>query len=174
MTADPDTDLSMVERRLGLLDDNPGAEVPGTRPDLEVQFRAEDELLGSIAALSPPVDPPAGLLARIERKIDALPRRWTSTLRAEEGKWVKRTSKIWQKYLHNDKATGRAIYLLRCAPGAMIPPHPHLRDEHIFVIEGSFIVGGIAVNAGDSQFSKAGTLHRTTRSPAGCLVVVHH
>lgn len=147
--------------------------LPGARPDLAEDFRGEAAALAALAALAPPADPPGDLLAKIEAGIDGLPGRDTTTQRADEGEWVKRADKVWRKFLNRDKATGRAIYLLRCEPGAVIPPHPHPREEHVFVLEGSFEIGGTQVRAGDYQYSKPGTLHDTIRSPAGCLVLIH-
>jgi anti-sigma factor ChrR (cupin superfamily) len=150
-----------------------GGELPGTRPEIAGEFRDEEVALAALAALTQPTDPPEGLLDKIEAKIDALPKRKITTLRSDEGEWVKRTNKIWQKILNKDKESRRAIYLLRCEPGAVIPPHPHLREEHIFVLEGSFTIGDTQVRAGDYHYSKAGTLHGTIRSKAGCLVLIH-
>ncbi|HSF96580.1 MAG TPA: cupin domain-containing protein [Thermohalobaculum sp.] len=156
---------------LGLGDED--GEVPGTRPDLADEFRDEEAALAALAALAPPADPPKGLLAKIEKKIDKAPKRKITTMRSDEGKWVKRKDKIWQKILRKDEETGRAIYLLRCEPGGVIPPHPHLREEHVFVIEGSFTIGDTLVRAGDYHYSKAGTLHGTIRTETGCLVLIH-
>jgi anti-sigma factor ChrR (cupin superfamily) len=153
--------------------DGSSDELPGTRPDLADTFREDEMALAALAALTPPADPPENLLAKIEKRIDKLPKRKITTLRADEGKWVKRKDKIWQKILNRDPKTRRAIYLLRCEPGASIPPHPHLREEHVFVIEGSFTIGDALLRAGDYHYSKARTLHGTIRSEAGCLVLIH-
>ena len=148
-------------------------ELPGTRPDLAEEFGSEQVVLAALGALVPPADPPAGLLGKIEKTIDAQSKSKFTTLRADEGKWVKRTSKVWQKILNKDPSTGRAIYLLRCEPGAVIPPHPHMREEHVLVLEGSYTIGKTLVRAGDYQHSRAGTLHGTIRSKSGCLVLIH-
>lgn len=148
-------------------------QLPGTRPDLADKFSGDEAALAALAALALPGDPPGDLLARIEKQIDRLPKVRKMTRRSDEGIWVKRKSKIWQKILNKDRKSGRAIYLLRCEPGATIPPHPHLREEHVFVIEGSFTIGDTLVRAGDYHYSKAGTLHGTLRSETGCLVLIH-
>lgn len=153
--------------------DATGGGLPGTRPDLADEFAGDEAALAALAALAPPADPPKDLLSKIEKQIDKLPKRKVTTTRSDEGEWIKRKDKIWQKVLNKDPKTGRAIYLLRCEPGAVIPPHPHLREEHVFVIEGSFTIGDVLVRAGDYQYSKAGTLHGTIRSETGCLVLIH-
>ncbi|MDH3667647.1 MAG: cupin domain-containing protein [Paracoccaceae bacterium] len=151
----------------------PGDELPGTRPDLAETFSDDQAALAALAALAPAAEPPKNLLSKIEKRIDKLPKRKITNLRSDEGEWVKRKDKIWQKILNKDPETGRAIYLLRCAPGAVIPPHPHPREEHVFVIEGSFTIGDTLIRAGDYHYSKANTLHGTIRSETGCLVLIH-
>jgi quercetin dioxygenase-like cupin family protein len=150
-----------------------GAALPGTRPDLAEAFRDEETLLATVAILAPPADPPDGLLNAIEAGIDALPSRQIATLRADEGTWMRWSDKIWKKTLMKDPATGRIIYLLRCGPGAVMPAHTHVHDEHVFVIEGEFLMGDILVRAGDSHYSRAGSHHAEIRSATGCLLLVH-
>ena len=54
----------------------------------------------------------------------------------------------------------------------MLPPHGHGRDEHVFVLEGAFLVDDVIVRAGDYQFAAADSDHAEHRSPEGCLVLV--
>lgn len=174
MSGDSHTDLSGIEDRLGALDPAARAEVPGTRPDRAGQVRAEDELLAGLAALAPPADPPEGLFAAIEAGIDASASAQIETLRADEGEWTQLSDKIWKKILFSDSRTGKSMYLLRCAAGAVIPKHKHDHDEQAFVIEGEFWVGGLLVKAGDFHMAQAGSIHPEIRSPTGCLVLLHH
>ena len=174
MTGDSHTDLTGIEDRLGALDPADRAEVPGTRPDRADQGRAEDELLAGLAMQAPPADPPEGLFAAIEAKIDASESIQIETLKADEGEWIKLSDKIWKKILFSDSRTGDSMYLLRCAAGAILPSHKHDHDEHAFVIEGEFWVGDLLVKAGDFHMARAGTTHAEHRSPTGCLVLMHH
>ena len=90
-------------------------------------------------------------------------------VRAGEGGWSLWLDRIWRK----DLSTGApSIYLLRCEPGAVLPPHGHERDEHVFVLEGAFVVDDVVVRAGDYQFAAAESDHAEHRSPDGCLVLV--
>jgi anti-sigma factor ChrR (cupin superfamily) len=183
MTGERNNDLSILLACLGMPDDSSAAEVPGTRPDLADRAQRGDETLGTLASLVPAVEPPEGLFEAIEAEIDALPSTPIETLRADEGEWVKWADqawkkmlfgdKIWKKILSADSATGKSVYLLRCEAGAIIPAHKHARDEHVFVIEGEFVVDGAVVKAGDSQISRAGSIHPEIRSATGCLVLVH-
>ena len=183
MTGKRQNDLSILESYLGVQDASSASEVPGTRPDLADRARSADELLGTLATLAPTVEPPEGLFEAIESEIDALPTESIETLRADEGEWVKWADKawkkmlfgdkIWKKVLSSDSATGKSVYLLRCEAGAVVPAHKHARDEHVFVIEGEYVVDGSVVKAGDSQFARAGSIHPEIRTATGCLVLVH-
>ena len=148
-------------------------EMAGSRPDIADELLMADELLANLAGLTQPVEPPERLFKAIEAEIDAGEPGKSRTLRADQGVWEKRISKIWQKILYEDPASGRRIYLLRCEPGAVIPPHRHKRDEHIIVLEGEFQIKKMTLKAGDSQFSPAGSMHAMIKSPTGCLVLVH-
>ena len=174
MTGDSHTDLPGIEDRLGALDPTARAEVPGTRPDRADQVRAEDELLVGLAMLAPPADPPERLFAAIEAKIDASESSQIETLKADEGEWIKLSDNIWKKILFSDSRSGKSMYLLRCAAGAILPSHKHDHDEHAFVIEGEFRVGDSLVKAGDFHMAKAGSIHPEHHSPTGCLVLMHH
>ena len=183
MTDERNKDLSILLACLGAQDGSSAAEVPGTRPDLADRAQRGDEILGALASLVPAVEPPEGLFEAIETEIDAQPSEPIETVRADEGEWVKWADKAWKKMLFGDKiwkkvlfadsATGKSAYLLRCEAGAVIPAHKHARDEHVFVIEGEFVVDGAVVKAGDSQFSRAGSVHPEIRTATGCLVLVH-
>jgi anti-sigma factor ChrR (cupin superfamily) len=147
----------------------PGS-LPGTRPDRAAAPEVE-ALATALFDLAPPVEPPAGLLAAIEAEIDAAPA-GHRILRADEGGWTRWLDKIWRKDLASEAGAGPSIYLLRCEPGAVLPPHGHDRDEHVFVLEGAFVVDEVVVRAGDYQFAAADSAHAEHRSPEGCLVLV--
>ncbi len=147
--------------------------VPGTRPDLKADIAADTEMLSALASAIAPVDPPEGLFDGIEAKIDTFEANEVQTLRAEDGEWERRTDKIWKKLLSEDPKSGRSIYLLRCEPGAVIREHFHDHDEHALVLEGELWMGDLHVRAGDSQFSRAGSVHPQLTSPGGCLILVH-
>jgi anti-sigma factor ChrR (cupin superfamily) len=143
-----------------------GNGMPGTRPDRAMP--EVEALATALLGLAPPAEPPPGLLAAIEAEIDA-PAAGHRVMRADEGGWSLWLDKIWRK----DLSTGSpSIYLLRCAPGAVLPSHGHERDEHVFVLEGAFVVDDVVVRAGDYQFAAADSDHAEHRSPDGCLVLV--
>jgi hypothetical protein len=143
--------------------------LPGTRPDRAVAPEVE-ALATALFRLAPPVEPPEGLFAAIEAELDA-PAPGHRVVRADEGAWRPWLDKIWRKDLSTAPG-GPIIYLLRCEPGAVLPQHGHDRDEHVFVLEGSFVVDDVIVRAGDYQFAAADSDHAEHRSPEGCLALV--
>jgi hypothetical protein len=165
----------MSRRKHGALDwlSGDSAGLPGTRPDIADAIDGDEVVLAALAALAPPADPPEALLGAIEADIDALPSRQVTTQRADEGEWIRQADKVWKKVLAVDPASGLSIYLLRCEPGAVLPAHIRARDEHIFMLQGEYLIGDLLVRAGDSQYSRAGTQNVEIRSETGCLVMVH-
>lgn len=151
---------------LGLRD---GGTLPGTRPERGTAPEVEAMAM-ALFRLASPADPPAGLFAAIEAEIDA-PAAGHRIIRADEGGWRLWLDRIWRKDL-SERGSARSIYLLRCEPGAVLPPHGHDHDEHVFVLEGSFVVDGVVVRAGDYQFAAAASDHAEHRSPEGCLALV--
>lgn len=74
--------------------------------------------------------------------------------------WVARRPGVDWKVLW-EEGQRRAV-LMRLAPGATIPRHRHLGDEHIWVLEGSV--------SDDTGTCAAGTY---ARRPPGCVHTVH-
>ena len=159
------------------------ARVSGSHPGYADDGPGDGAALVGLAALAQPVEPPDGLFEAVSERIDALPAAPVETLRAGEGQWVRWADnvfkrmlfgeKVWTKLLHSNAETGESVYLMRCEPGAWIPAHKHPRDEHVFVIEGEFVVGNTVVKAGDYHFSPAGSRHGKITSPTGCLSLIH-
>lgn len=142
----------------------------GTRPDRTAAPEAE-ALATAVLALAAPVAPPPGLLDKIDAAIDA-PDAGHRVVRADEGAWRLWLDRIWRKDLTPAAGEGPSIYLLRCEPGAVLPAHDHDRPEHVFVLEGFFLVDNVIVRAGDYQFAAPDSDHAEHRSPDGCLVLV--
>ena len=147
--------------------------IPGTVPP-DPAASAADRALAHLALLAAPdLAPPDDMLARIEAQLDAEAPGDIRTFRAEDGRWAKVMPGIWMKTLtKRPDGKGRMI-LLRCEPGAVIPAHRHEEPEHVFVLEGSYVMGDIVVSAGDSQFSPGGTTHPDLTSHEGCLLLLY-
>lgn len=64
------------------------------------------------------------------------------------------------------------IALLRYRPGATVPRHRHLGEEHIYVLEGAQQDEAGRYPAGSYIRNSAGSAH-SVASPEGCLVLIH-
>jgi quercetin dioxygenase-like cupin family protein len=122
------------------------------------------------AAHAEPLD--AATQARIKQK---LMRRIAQTSTAqhltvpagEEG-WQPFGDGIHIKVLH--EAGGVMSYLLRLAPGAVLPAHRHPVDEECVVVEGFMQIGALLVGAGGFHLGRKDLAHDDLRSPTGALL----
>ncbi len=74
--------------------------------------------------------------------------------------------------LFEDPTRAARSILLRMAPGACFPSHPHPGVEECYIIEGAVEIGGVVYVAGDYMRASAGTDHEPTHSPHGCLMLL--
>jgi quercetin dioxygenase-like cupin family protein len=122
-------------------------------------------------AVSPtPVDQAA--LARVKRRVLAriaeAQRGEHVTVRAEDGQWQPFGPGLTLKVLH--EAGGVMSYLLRLAPGAVLPPHRHPMDEECVVLEGALRIGELEVAAGGFHLGRQDVLHMPIVSEHGALI----
>ena len=130
-----------------------------------------DSALAPAAVAFPEGRPGPGLWRRIEAAIDqadAPPARRPKVLRRDEG-WRQYTRDVQIKRLW-DKNT----YLLRCAPGGVLPAHDHPRFEHCIVLEGDMIVGGETYRSGDYHGVPAHVGHSEITSRTGLVMLVRY
>lgn len=90
------------------------------------------------------------------------------TIRSGEGEWIRLGPKVEMKPLH--KVGGITHFLMRLAPGAVLPPHGHDQDEECICLEGEVQFGDIVVRAGDFHLAPRGTPHGLMRSRKGALL----
>lgn len=87
--------------------------------------------------------------------------------------WAEAIPGVRQKRIWEDKATARRALLARFEPGATLPPHRHVGDELIFVIEGSNADESGTVATGNMNYRPNGCVHTvTTKNGATVLAVV--
>jgi anti-sigma factor ChrR (cupin superfamily) len=91
---------------------------------------------------------------------------------ASEGKWQELGEGVLLKLLHLDQATGIATSLVRMPPGTALPCHQHIGVEQFFVIEGDCTVAGQNLTPGDYHRADAGTIHETTYTVDGTLLLL--
>lgn len=79
---------------------------------------------------------------------------------------------VEQRTLFEDPTRSTRTILLRMAPGASFPSHPHPGVEECYVIAGAVEIGGVVYVAGDYMRASAGTHHESAHSPQGCLMLL--
>ena len=120
---------------------------------------------------APPVQPSLAARSSILRKA----RRPVAPFfvqRGEEAEW-KRTSMpgVERRLLFSDADRGVETFMLRVAPGGVVPRHVHRGPEECYVLEGSLVTGDVAMNAGDYIRFPGGTRHEESRTDDGCLLL---
>jgi anti-sigma factor ChrR (cupin superfamily) len=87
--------------------------------------------------------------------------------------WVERGPGVRQKRIWEDQAGERRALLARFEPGATLPPHRHVGDELIFVVEGATGDESGVVATGNMNYRPNGCVHSvTTQNGATVLAVV--
>src|SRR5881397_1364717 len=87
--------------------------------------------------------------------------------------WVETRPGVRQKRIWEDKANERRAILARFEPGATLPPHRHVGDELIFIIEGDNADEAGPVPTGNMNYRPNGCVHTvTTKNGATVLAVV--
>ena len=87
--------------------------------------------------------------------------------------WIETRPGVRQKRIWEDKTTERRALLVRFEPGAVLPPHRHVGDELIFLVEGANADESGVVATGNVNYRPNGCLHTvTTDNGATVLAVV--
>jgi anti-sigma factor ChrR (cupin superfamily) len=90
------------------------------------------------------------------------------TVRAGEGQWRAFLPGIERKVLH--RGTDTMSYLLRFAPGAVLPAHRHPVDEECVVLEGKLIIGDMVLPAGSFHHVPQDVLDADSTTDGGCVI----
>jgi anti-sigma factor ChrR (cupin superfamily) len=131
-------------------------------------FSAPDE--------QPPARVRAELLARLDKSGSEAGMRTSDannilSVRSSDGVWQE-VNGIQFKRLYIDKKTGIATSLVRMPAGSALPVHQHLGVEQFYVLEGDCTVAGQQLVAGDYHRAAAGTIHETTYTVDGTLLLL--
>jgi anti-sigma factor ChrR (cupin superfamily) len=87
--------------------------------------------------------------------------------------WIEARPGVRQKRIWEDKAGERRAILARFEPGATLPPHRHVGDELIFLVEGANADESGIVATGNMNYRPNGYVHSvTTKNGATVLAVV--
>ena len=84
--------------------------------------------------------------------------------------WVEAGPGVRQKRIWEDKAGERRAILAHFEPGATLPPHRHVGDELVFVIEGATADESGVVATGNMNYRPNGCVHSVT-TPHGATVL---
>lgn len=155
------------------------------RQALEVQMKhdaglrdrveAWERRLGpAVLAAAAPIEPPPGLLAKIEGAIDARQQIDFGgvTVRANEGEWVSLARGSEIKILLVDTAKRERSFLLRLAPGGHVPAHDHPTTEECMVLSGDMVIGDTVFYPGDFHAATAGVKHPPLTSRNGGVIFI--
>jgi anti-sigma factor ChrR (cupin superfamily) len=137
-----------------------------------------DQIIGGTIE---PIDPPAGVRARLVAAVrsapqldDSIPGEHESrTVRTDEGNWRSCAPGVRTKNLSKDPARGTMTFLLELAPASILPAHNHAGGEDSYVIRGSCRIGAVALHAGDFHHVDSGAHHGdVVASAEGCLLLL--
>lgn len=76
------------------------------------------------------------------------------------------------KVLFEDSANEMTTLLIRMGAESIYPTHRHKGVEEVYVLEGELLVEGVELGAGDFCLSQPESIHQSTYSKSGCLLVV--
>jgi len=140
-------------------------------PVLDRAIHDAEDQMAPLALAAAPLPPPPDLWTKIDAAIGAESAGLSGrTIAAfDDGDWRPFVAGIEIKTMWNLRTT-----LLRCAPGAVIPPHPHEAFEHDLVLSGDLIVGGRSFGSGDYQGSPAGLDHGALTTRGGCVILLQY
>ena len=140
----------------------------GGRAERAVRVSPLDDALAPLAMAFPERRPSQDLWQRIEAAVDADTPSAVVNLRRDDG-WRQYTRDVQIKRLWDDNT-----FLLRCAPGGVLPAHKHPRFEHCVIIEGDMIVDGETYRSGDYHGVPAHIAHNEITSRTGLLMLVRY
>jgi anti-sigma factor ChrR (cupin superfamily) len=133
---------------------------------------AHDATLTHLFRAAPPVAPSPGVREALLKRA-GLPAGVT-LLRAQEGQWEETPYPgVLRRWLHRG-AGGARTFLLKMAPGAVLPAHPHTADEECLVLEGDVRSFDLEMRAGDFFRGRAGTMHQPSTTSGGCLLLLQY
>jgi hypothetical protein len=87
---------------------------------------------------------------------------------AEGGSWHRFMPGIERKVLHEHE--GVMSYLLKFAPGAVLPAHRHPHDEECVVLEGHLRIGELVLGPGGFHMVRQDVLDADSTTDDGCVI----
>lgn len=143
------------------------------RPDADAALAAWEGALLALAEDVPPVAPRPQMRERLLTAVAPLPDGHTIRHPDAGGFRPTRFPGIAVRILHLDRPRRQFACLMRIAPGARLPHHPHAVAEECVVLEGSLQVGGVRMGPGAYQRVEAGVEHVDQWSDTGATVYLN-
>ena len=106
--------------------------------------------------------------SRLMQKIAADSVAFHNTVLADAGSWHSFLPGIERKVLH--VSDGVMSYLLKFAPGAVLPAHRHPVDEECVVLEGKLRIGDLVLPPGSFHRVAQGILDADSTSDEGTVI----
>lgn len=129
------------------------------------------EITDALAAELAPIEmQPERRKALRERVMHTVKESAMLTIPSTGGEWKELTPLVQMKLL--SAFDGAHSFLLRLAPGAVVPAHRHPADEECIVLEGEAWLGDIKVCVGDYHIARRGTTHGAVTSQKGALLFI--
>jgi quercetin dioxygenase-like cupin family protein len=105
---------------------------------------------------------------RVMRRIAEDSVRHHTAMDSAEGSWHKLLPGIDRKVLHEQD--GVMSYLLRFAPGAVLPAHRHPIDEECVVLQGTIRIGSLVLGPGGFHRVARDILDADSTTDEGCVI----
>lgn len=142
-----------------------------SQPNAEADESLPADVVAALASQLTPIALPAERRVALRERVMHTVRDSTmTTIPSSGGEWKELTPLVHMKVL--SAFDGAHSFLLRLAPGAVVPPHRHPADEECVVLEGEAWLGDIKVCAGDYHVARKGSRHGAVTSPKGALLFI--
>ena len=130
-----------------------------------------DRALASIDFALPAEEPPPGLMARVERDLQAPHPLEVGLIvsRMDEGRWRPLAPGVEVKRLWDSRT-----FLMRCEPGSTVPAHEHRAFEHTLVVSGDLVSNLGTYGPGDYHGVPSGGTHDAWTTRTGCVALIQY
>ena len=132
----------------------------------------DEDIAQALTAAQRPSEADDAAIARVRSRLmksianDSV--RHHEAVHADEGHWHALLPGIQRKVLHEQD--GVMSYLLKFAPGAVLPAHRHPVDEECVVIEGVLRIGELVLPPGSYHRVRRDVLDADSTSDAGAII----
>jgi hypothetical protein len=139
--------------------------------DLQARVSAWEQRLFGLERGQPAISPPERLWQAVEAAIVRSDREAApfTVIRADARDWRPLGPGVDWLPLYRAPGAGWQAFLLRMAPGALLPAHLHARAEECLLIEGDLRIGSETFSAGDYIVAPAGSRHPRMLSRGGAV-----